>query len=232
MTLRPAALLAELLGTTLLLATIVGSGIMAQSLTQDHGLVLLMNAISISAVLSVLIFLFAPISGAHFNPAVTIAAVIRRKMSWKLGAAYLVSAFIGALSGTAIANLMFGLPAIQIAHRERTGAGLWLGELVATAVLILIVCLLDDRGQSRLAPTVIPLWILGAIVFASSTAFANPAVTFGRVFTDTFAAISADSILGFLGAQLAGVFLGVFLAKLLRVSMHLNQSPISIEEQP
>ncbi len=216
--LKPAALVAEFIGTAMLLTVIVGSGIMAESLTQDAGLVLFMNAITIAAALGVLIFIAAPVSGAHFNPAVTLVAIVRGQLSWLEGCAYSTTAFFGAISGTALANIMFGLDAIQIAHRERTGFGLWVGELVATAGLIAIVLILDQRKQSRFAPVVIPIWILSAIVFTSSTAFANPAVTFGRVFSDTFAGISADSILAFMAAQLVGASVGFALAKFLNSS--------------
>ena len=216
--LKPAALLAEFVGTALLLTVIVGSGIMAESLTQDAGLVLFMNAVTIAAALGVLIFLAAPVSGAHFNPAVTLVAIVRGQLSWLEGCAYATTAFLGAISGTALANIMFGLDAIQIAHRERTGFGLWVGEVVATAGLIAIIMILDQRNQAKLAPVVIPLWILSAIVFTSSTAFANPAVTFGRVFSDTFAGISAGSILAFMAAQLVGAAVGIALAKLLNSS--------------
>ena len=216
--LKPAALIAEFIGTALLLTVIVGSGIMAESLTQDAGLVLFINAVTIAAALGVLIFLAAPISGAHFNPAVTLIAVLRGRISWLEGCAYAITSFIAAISGTALANIMFGLDAIQIAHRERTGIGLWIGELVATAGLIAIILILDQRKQSRFAPVVIPIWILSAIVFTSSTAFANPAVTFGRVFSDTFAGISADSILAFMTAQLIGAGVGLAVARVLSSS--------------
>lgn len=213
--LKPAALLAEFIGTALLLTVIVGSGIMAESLTQDAGLVLFINAVTIAAALGVLIFFAAPISGAHFNPAVTLVAVLRGQLSWLEGCAYAITSFIAAISGTALANIMFGLAPIQIAQRERSGVGLWVGEVVATAGLILIIRLLGQRGKPHLGPVVIPAWIFAAIIFTSSTAFANPAVTFGRGFSDTFTAINANSILPFIAAQVIGALLGLGIGKII-----------------
>ena len=210
--LKPAALIAEFVGTALLLAIIVGSGIMAQSLTQDNGVALVLNATAIAAGLGVLIFVLGPVSGAHFNPAVTLIAVVRRELSWLEGTIYALTAFTGAVTGTVLANTMFALEPLQLASKDRSGIGMWIGEVIATAGLILIIRVLGQRGKANLAPVLIPIWIFSAIVFTSSTAFANPAVTFGRVFSDTFTAISADSILGFMISQLVGALVGFGLA--------------------
>ena len=215
MKLRPSALLAEFIGTAMLLAAIVGSGIMAQSLTSDNALILFMNAAAIAGALGILIYVIGPVSGAHFNPAVTLVAVLRKELSPIEGAVYAITAFMGAVSGTVLANFMFGLEPIQLAERDRSGLGNWVGEFVATAGLILIIRILGQRGSAKLAPVAVSVWIFSAILFTSSTAFANPAVTFGRVFTDTFAAINAESVLAFTISQLAGALLGLWLANLI-----------------
>ncbi len=208
-----ARLVAELVGTGGLLAAVVGSGVMAERLTDDHALQLLVNALATVAVLGVLISSFGPVSGAHFNPAVTLSEAVRHRLRRREVPAYLLVQVVGAVAGTALANLMFGLPAVHWSHHERSGAGLWLGEVVATGGLVLAVGLLRDSNR---APLVVPAWILGAYFFTSSTSFANPAVTVGRALSDTFAGIAPASVPAFVVAQLVGIGAALSLLRLLQ----------------
>jgi len=192
---------AEALGTGLLVAAVVGSGIMADRLAAGNGAVaLLANTLATGAALVVLILVFGPVSGAHFNPAVTLAA----RLPGRETGAYLAAQFAGGIAGTAIANLMFDLPALAVATRERTGPGLWLGEGVATFGLLLTIA-----GVSRSRPAAIPFavagWIVAAYWFTSSTSFANPAVTLARTLSDTFAGIRPADAPAFIVAQLVAV---------------------------
>jgi arsenate reductase len=205
-------LAAELVGTAGLLAAVVGSGVMAQRLTDDVALQLLVNAGATAAVLGVLISSLGPLSGAHFNPAVTIALALRRSHEWRAVAPYVVAQVAGAVAGTALANLMIGLPALHLSHHERTGAGLWLGEVVATAGLVLVIGLARDAGRAVL---VVPAWIFGAYFLTSSTSFANPAVTAARAFSDTVAGIAPSSVPAFVAAQLVGVAVALGLLRIL-----------------
>jgi arsenate reductase len=207
------ALGAEFIGCAALLMAVVGSGIMAQRLTGDVALQLLVNAVATVAALGVLIAVLGPVSGAHLNPAVTLAQAVRARHPWGEVPAYLLAQVAGALTGAALANLMFGLPALEVSHHERTGAGLWLGEVVATAGLVLVVgyCSAGDPEQvrRRAAPLLIPAWILGAYFFTSSTSFANPAVTIARTLSDTFTGIAPQSVPGFVAAELVGAAAGL-----------------------
>jgi glycerol uptake facilitator-like aquaporin len=208
-------LLAEYLGTALLVTAVVGSGIMASLLSpSDVGLQLLENAVATMLALAVLILIFGPVSGAHFNPVVTIA-------DWWLGrrsghgisgrhlALYVPAQVFGAVSGAILANLMFDLPAIRWSQHIRTGAPLWLGEVVATAGLVLLIFALARAGRANVAPAAVGAYIGAAYWFTSSTSFANPAVTVGRAFTDTFAGIAPASVGGFVVAQGVGLVAGV-----------------------
>lgn len=206
-------ILAEFLGTGLLVAAVVGSGIMGSLLTDDVGLVLLINAVSTVAALGVLIWMLGPISGAHFNPAVTGIAVARREMRGVEALAYVGAQVAGALAGVALANLMFDLPAWQASTNERTGAHLWLGEVVATAGLLLVIGALTRTGRGHLGPALVPAWIGAAYFFTSSTSFANPAVTIGRSLTDTFTGIAPSSVLPFIAFQLVGAIVGALLTE-------------------
>ena len=210
MTLVPMArrVLAEGLGTMILVAAVVGSGIMATTLTDDVGVQLLMNMLATVLVLGMLIWTLGPISGAHFNPAVTGIALIRREIPGREGAAYIPAQITGAITGAILANLMFDLPTIQMSTTERTGGNLLLGEVVATAGLLWIIGALTRTGNGRLGPGLVPAWIGAAYFFTSSTSFANPAVTIGRAFTDTFAGIAPASVLPFIVAQLVGAAIG------------------------
>ncbi len=206
-------LAAEALGTGMLVAAVVGSGIMASRLTDDAGLQLLINAVATVAALGVLIWTLAPISGAHLNPAVTAVAALRRELTPRESGAYIGAQAGGALLGVALANLMFGLTAWHAATTQRTGTGLLLGEVVATAGLLWVIGALTRTGHGHLGPVLIPAWIGSAYFFTASTSFANPAVTLGRAFSDTFAGIAPSSVPPFILAQLAGAGVGVVLTE-------------------
>ncbi|MFD1539303.1 aquaporin [Nonomuraea guangzhouensis] len=209
--------LAEFAGTAALVAVVVGSGIMATGLSRDVGVQLLANSLATAAGLAVLIVICAPVSGAHFNPVVSLASWIltRRDAAPALRArdlaAYLPAQAAGALAGAVLANAMFGLPAVQISTRDRSTPHLLLGEVVATAGLIVVVFALARQGRATLAPVSVGGYIGAAYWFTSSTSFANPAVTLGRAVTDTFAGIAPASVPGFIAAQLAGAALGAVL---------------------
>jgi len=203
---------AEFLGTGLLVAIVIGSGEMATRLTQDVGVQLLINAASTAAGLLVLITLFAPISGAHLNPVVTLAALAKRELSVVKVIAFIAVQMIGGLIGCAVANSMFNKPLYFASHRIRGGGGQLLGEVIATGGLILIIKLLNAAGDSEKARVVIPAWIGAAYFFTSSTSFANPAVTLARAWSNTFAGIAPSSVTGFILAELAGAAVGFAIA--------------------
>ncbi len=215
-TVRPAArrATAEGIGTTVLVAAVVGSGIMATNLTPDVGLHLVIDALSTVAALAVLIWSLGPISGAHFNPAVTLVAAARREMTWHEAGLYLGAQVVGGLLGSVLAHLMFSLPVATASTKPRTGPGQWLGELVATAGLIAVIGALTRTGMGRLGPALVPAWIGAAYFFTSSTSFANPAVTIGRSISDTFAGITPTDVPGFIAAQLVGAAIGAALVEL------------------
>lgn len=200
--------LAEFTGTLMLVTAVVGSGIMATQLTQDIGLQLLVNAISTTLVLAIIIVLFKETSGAHFNPAVTLVALLRKKLALKQAAGYVVGQLIGGLIGVTLAHAMFGLAIIETSTHSRSGMGLLLGELVATFGLVIIVLKPNIKHEFF-----VPAWICGAYFFTSSTSFANPAVTISRAFTDSFAGISPSSLTGFISAQLIGALIGLGYSK-------------------
>lgn len=196
--------LAELTGTLMLVMVVVGSGIMATQLTQDAGLQLLINAISTTLVLSIIIVLFRESSGAHFNPAVTLVALIRKKMMLGQASGYFVAQIMGGFIGVVLAHSMFGLAIIETSNHARSGTGLLLGELVATFGLVVIILKPNIRHEFF-----VPAWICAAYFFTSSTSFANPAVTISRAFTDSFAGISPTSLIGFISAQFVGALIGL-----------------------
>ncbi|WP_432994549.1 aquaporin [Dactylosporangium sp. CA-233914] len=210
-------LLAEFAGTALLVTAVVGSGIMATTLSPyDAGLQLLENSVATAFALGALILTFGPVSGAHFNPVVSAADWFlgRRSGSGLAGrdvGGYVLAQLGGAIAGAVLADLMFNLPAVDFATKVRTGGHLWLGEVVATAGLILLVFTLARSGRATVAPAAVGAYIGAAYWFTSSTSFANPAVTIGRAFTDTFAGIAPASVPGFIAAQLAGLVVGVAL---------------------
>lgn len=205
---------AEFLGTGLLVSVVVGSGIAAQRLTADSGMQLLENSTATVFGLAALILLFGPVSGAHFNPAVSAAdALLGRRTGTGLGGhelvVYVVAQVVGGIGGAILANVMFEVPT-AIATTDRAIAGTLLGEVVATAGLVLLITGLTRTRQSLAVIAVAVGFYIGAAYwFTSSTSFANPAVTIGRVFTDTFAGIAPTSVLPFLAAQLLGAAVGV-----------------------
>ena len=201
-------LVGEFLGTGILVAVVVGSGAMAENLTQDVGLELLINTVATVLALGLLIELFAPISGAHFNPLVSVIQIIRRELSLSDAIFYVIAQSLGGILGAMLANLMFSHPAIFISQHSRSGLHLWLGEAVATAGLIFVIFQAINLGKSKLIPILVPAWIGAAYFFTSSTSFANPAVTLARSFTDTFSGIKISSVPGFVIAQCAGAVIG------------------------
>lgn len=202
-------LIAEFVGTAFLLAAVVGSGIMAARLTEDAGLALLIGAVVTGAVLAVMIAVFIEISGAHFNPAVTLAAWRLARFPSAHVAPYVLAQLGGGVVGVVVANLMFELPAVAWSTTDRWGTGAGLGEVVATLGLVMLIFVLVRRSWIRAIPAAVGGFIAGAYFFTSSTSFANPAVTLARSLSDTPAGIAVDSVPGFLGAQLIGAFLAV-----------------------
>ncbi|MFB8281398.1 aquaporin [Nocardia colli] len=214
-------LTAEALGSATLVAVVVGSGIAAQQLSpNDTGLQLLENSTATVFGLGVLILILGPVSGAHFNPVVSLADWLagRHTRTGLTGlhlAAYCAAQSLGAITGAVIANVMFDQAAVQISTHHRLTGGHLLGEIVATAGLIVVVFALTRTGRAVLAPVAVAAWIGAAYWFTSSTSFANPAVTLGRIFTDTFAGIAPASAPGFVAAQLIGALIGLGLIAIL-----------------
>lgn len=206
---------AEALGTAFLLAIVVGSGIMGERLAGGNAAVaLLANAVATGAGLFVLITIFAPISGAHFNPAVSLAAAISRSLSLTETVAYIAAQFVGACVGVVTAHAMFGLALLQTSARARSTFGEYLGEVIATLGLLLTIRLSARAPVAQVAAAV-ALWITAAYWFTSSTSFANPAVTFARSLTDTFAGIAPNNVGAFIVAQLVGLVLALMLLRFL-----------------
>lgn len=208
-------IIAEGLGSALLLSTVVGSGIMGASLSDGNiGLALLANSIATGAILFVLIVILGPVSGAHFNPVVTLAAALRGEMHWSIVAPYIISQLAGAVLGVWLAHAMFDQAIFQIGTTVRTGGGQWIAEAVATFGLLLTIfgC---TAAAPRLVPCAVGLYILSAYWFTASTSFANPAVTIARALSGTFAGITPDSVAPFIAAQLAGCVLAIGAARLL-----------------
>jgi glycerol uptake facilitator-like aquaporin len=215
---RPIArVAAELLGSALLAAIVVGSGIAAQRLSPtDTGLQLLENAFATTLGLAVLILVLGPVSGAHLNPVVTLSDLLLGRRGWRDAVAYIPAQVLGCILGTVLANLMFDLPAVTISGTERVSPGTFIAEVVATAGLVLVIFALAQSGRGHLVPFAVGAWIGSAYFFTSSTSFANPAITIGRMFSDTFAGIAPGSVPAYLGAQLLGGGLGVLLVLALR----------------
>lgn len=209
---------AEFLGTALLVAAVVGSGIMASNLSSDSLVALIANTISTVLALGVLILTLGPVSGAHFNPVVSMALAINSNFKPAGVAPYLVAQFAGAITGAILANLMFGSEAIQVSGNARMNGGSLIGEVVATAGLVFIILNLIETKRTNLISIAVPAWIGAAYFFTSSTSFANPAVTVGRIFSDSFAGIGPESVPGFVIAQLVGAAIGIVLAKTLASS--------------
>lgn len=202
-------LLAEFLGTALLLAGVIGSGIMAVNLTDDVGVQLLANAGATVGVLYAIILMFGPVSGAHFNPAVTLADASLGNRPWSDVGPYIVAQLVGGAVGTIAANLMFELDAINISEKARDGSGQLLGEVIATFGLVLLIFSLVRSGRDHLAAGAVAAYIGGAYWFTSSTSFANPAVSVSRTLSNTFAGIDPASSPMFVLMQLIGMALAV-----------------------
>ena len=201
----------EFIGTMILAVAIVGSGHMAASLAQDGGVRLLINALATAVGLAVVIKVGMKTSGAHFNPAVTLVMVILKKISNELAGLYIAAQVLGAILGVGIANLIYDQSFLKQSLIIRDGSNLFFSELFATAVLLMII--LTFRKKDELIAIYVPIWIFGAILFTSSTAFANPAITIGRVFTNSFTGIALDSVLLFAVAQFIGAIVGLVIAK-------------------
>jgi len=206
---------AEFLGTALLLLAVIGSGIMATNLSQDVGIQLIINAISAVSMLYLIITILGPISGAHFNPVVTLGELFKSRIDGRSAVAYIVAQFVGGFSGTVFANVMFEKPAIFQSQNERIGTNLFISEIFATAGLVMIIHLLTDQKRTNLAPYIIPAWISTAFFATSSFVFANPAVTFARIWSDTFAGLTLNSAWIYMIAQLIGLPIGLIIARLL-----------------
>lgn len=206
----PRRALAEFLGTALLVAVVIGSGIAAERLSTDPGLRLLENSVATALGLVALILAFQTVSGAHFNPVVTLVDATLHRGRPADAVAYVVAQVAGAIGGSLLAGAMFGVSPALSTH-ERADGGRLLGELVATAVLVLLVFVLVRTGRSAIVAPAVGAFIGAAYWFTSSTSFANPAVTIGRLFTDTFAGIAPSSVPWFVGAQLVGGAVGAAL---------------------
>lgn len=204
---------AEFAGTAILVCVVVGSGIMGTNLSDDNGVALIINAFSTIFALALLILTLGPISGAQFNPALSLVQLFSRKQSLGATVAFIVAQISGAISGALVANVMFDLPAVQFSSHDRVSTGMLTGEVIATAGLVALIGILSSREQSRLIPVAVAAWIGSAYFFTSSTSFANPAVTIGRLFTDTFAGIAPASVMPYILAQLIGTALGMAIAK-------------------
>jgi glycerol uptake facilitator-like aquaporin len=202
----PVRLSAEFLGTMLLVTAVVGSGIMAERLTQDVAVALLANTIATAAILVVLITILGPVSGAHFNPAVSLVFAIRRELPLNEFGFYLAAQLAGGIAGTALAHMMFDIVPLVAGIRARTGVSQWLAEAVATFSLVIAIL-----GGIRYRPEAVP-WLVGLVIasaywFTASTSFANPAVTLARGFTETFSGIAPGDVPAFVAAQVAGAIL-------------------------
>lgn len=233
----PRRLLAEFLGTGLLVAVVVGSGIAAQKLSPDDtGLQLLQNSLTTVFGLGVLILVFGPVSGAHFNPVVS-------AVDWWVGrrdrtgltapdlAAYTAAQIVGGIGGAVLANVMFELPAGQMSTTDRGTAGLWVGEIVATTGLIMAILVLARTGRASLSAVAVASWIGAAYWFTSSTSFANPAVTISRMFSDTFAGIAPSSVPAFVLAQVVGAVIGVVLTVVLYPGVEREAGAVVVQRE-
>lgn len=203
---------AEALGTGLLVATVVGSGIMAERLTSDTALALLGNTIPTGAILFVLITALGPVSGAHFNPAVSMAMAMQRALSWRLAGLYALAQIVGGVCGTAAAHLMFDVPMLVIGDQVRSGPSQWFSEGLATFGLVVTI-VMGIRHRPAAVAAMVAAYIVAAYWFTASTSFANPAVTIARALTDTFSGIRPIDAPAFIVAQLAGAILALGLCR-------------------
>ncbi|MGV8969898.1 MAG: MIP/aquaporin family protein [Microbacteriaceae bacterium] len=204
----------EFCGSALLATVVIGSGIAASRLSPaDTGLQLLENALATALGLAVIILIFSPLSGAHLNPVISLVDAATGGRPWRDTLAYIPAQTIGCIAGAVLANLMFNLDPVSWSTTERLTGTHALSEVFATACLVLVVFSLARTGRSHLAPAAVGAWIGGAYFFTSSTSFANPAITVGRIFSDTFAGISPSSSVGFVAAQLLGGLLGLVIVR-------------------
>jgi glycerol uptake facilitator-like aquaporin len=211
-------LAAEVLGTAFLLATVVGSGIMGERLAGGNvAIALLGNTIPTGAILIVLILVLGPISGAHFNPAVSLAFALRRDLPWPLLAAYVAAQIVGAIIGVWAAHIMFDAPLWQISTTTRTGPGQWFAEFIATFGLLLTIFGCLER-MPQMIPYAVGLYITAAYWFTASTSFANPAVTIARALSNSFSGIAPENVPAFVAAQIAGAIVAFFFARWLFLS--------------
>lgn len=201
----------EFLGTAILAVAIVGSGHMAINLQADSGMVLLINALATAMGLALVIKIGMKVSGSHFNPAVTLVMLMLKKITPQLSLFYITAQIVGAITGVGFANLLFDQKALDQSSIERSGSNLFFSEIFATAVLLWIILRFPKRDD--LIAVYVPLWIFGAILLTSSTSFANPAITIGRIFTNSVVGIAPESVIAFILAQLIGAGLGLLAAK-------------------
>lgn len=213
-------ILSEFVGTALLATVVVGSGIMGENLSSDIGIQLLINASATGAALWLLITLFAPISGAHFNPVVSGISLFRRELSTKLATLFILAQTTGAIAGTVLANILFEHPAIDISSKSRDGGNLLISEVLATAGLVFVIYQLSTINKGKKVAVGVASWIFAAYFFTSSTSFANPAIAIGRTFSNSFAGIAPHSAAAFIPFQIIGAAIGYLLFK------YLNQKPL------
>jgi glycerol uptake facilitator-like aquaporin len=216
---------AEALGTAILVATVVGSGIMADRLSEDVAVSLLGNTIPTGAILVVLISILGPISGAHFNPAVTMVFATRRELGASAAAAYVLAQIAGGIGGTMIAHAMFDLHLFQMSQTVRTGGGQWIAEAVATFGLVFTI-LAGLRFRSDAIPWLVGLYVTAAYWFTASTSFANPAVAIARAFSNTFSGIRPTDVPGFVVAEVLGAFVAATVAAWMLADRDTSISPI------
>ena len=205
--------IAEFVGTALLVCVVAASGIQATRLSSDGGVELLINISSIVLALILIIVVVAPISGAQLNPIVSLVELVTKVQSLSRTLTFIIAQFVGAIVGAIFANVMFDLPALQFSDHTRVTTGTLIGEVVATAGLIAVIGVLAKRGHNKFIPFAVAAWVYSACFFTSSTCFANPAVTIGRAFTDTYVGIAWESVLPFILAQLVGGIVGLGLIK-------------------
>jgi len=222
-------LFAEIVGTALLVCTVIGSGIAASRLSpSDVGLQLLENAIATAGVLIAVILAVGPVSGAHLNPLVTLTDRAFGGINNREAAGYVVAQMVGGVAGAIVANLMFSLPAVELSTRTRSSGGLWLAEVVATFGLMLVVFGINRSGRPSVTPFAIGAYVAGAYFFTASTSFANPAVTFARMLSNTFAGISPSSVAPFMVFQVVGAALGLAAIRLLYPSARSDADAVVV----
>lgn len=207
---------AELVGTAGIVAVVLGASHMAAKLEAAPAIDLILNALATAGALFVLISVFSSISGAHFNPVVTLALLVRKELSAAVALGYVLVQVAGAVLGAVLANLMFTDHAIAASYIERSGAGVFLGEVIASFGLVLLILLLSQQSKNNMIPVAVPLWILAGYFFTASTSFANPAVTVGRAFSDAGSSIAWGSVPMFIATQILGALLAVGAAAFLK----------------